>query len=122
MSSAAALSMIVTPSKVGGAQRRLGALDHVLAEQANGKKGGRHVAMAALSSRGGNAQGGHMRQVMPHCNKMVDDLRPCKSFLHFKSGGWRFDSCAIPLRSLGGGLSFPSAAQSSRELAAGEIE
>lgn len=28
-----------------------------------------------------------MRQVMPHCNNMVDDLRPCKSFLHLKSGG-----------------------------------
>jgi hypothetical protein len=28
-----------------------------------------------------------MRQVMPHCNNMVDDLRRCKSFLHSKSGG-----------------------------------
>jgi hypothetical protein len=48
-----------------------------------------------------------MRQVMPHRSNMVADVRPCKSFLHLKTGR-RHHLCAVALRLLGGALSIPS--------------
>jgi len=60
-----------------------------------------------------------MRQVMPHCNNMVDDLRPCKSFLHLKSGGGASILAPSGCGRSAEGRRFPSAAQCSQELAAG---